>query len=341
MAWLSDGTGLIVTGRSDESQDVKQLWSVSYPGGESTPLTHDYNDYYGVSRTNDSRKLITLALGRTANLWLTSIKNDAQSQQISFGGDDGYGVSWTPNGRVVYSSNAGGNPDIWIMNNDGGDRRQLTDDEHADSDPVVSPDGLSIVFTSTRTGGRHLWIMDIDGRNQRQLTNGTGELTPAFAADGRSVWYYSFNAGMGSLWQIPIDSGPASLAATGVPRFPVASPDGKWIAFAYRAEGTSENKIAVVPASTPKSQPRIIDPVKGARSPGPMRWTRDSQALTYIVQKKGVGNLWMQPLDSSPAKQLTNFGENRVYAFDWARDGDKLICARGSATGYVVMLTRE
>jgi serine/threonine protein kinase/Tol biopolymer transport system component len=341
MAWLSDGTGLIVTGRSDESQDVKQLWSVSYPGGESTPLTHDYNDYYGVSRTNDSRKLITLALGRTADLWLTSIKNDAQSQQISFGGDDGYGVSWTPNDRVVYSSNAGGNPDIWIMNKDGGDRRQLTDDEHADSDPVVSPDGLSIVFTSTRTGGRHLWRMDIDGRNQRQLTNGTGELSPAFSADGKSVWYYSFNAGMGSLWQKPIDSGQATVAVTGVPRFPAASPDGKWIAFAYRAEGTTENKIAVVPASTPKSQPRIIDPVRGARSPGPLRWTRDSQALTYIVQKNGVGNLWMQPPGSAPAKQITNFGENRVYAFDWARDGDKLVCARGSAAGYVVMLTRE
>ncbi|HMJ25047.1 MAG TPA: protein kinase, partial [Pyrinomonadaceae bacterium] len=340
-AWLSDGTGLIITGRSDESQDVKQLWNVTYPLGECTPLTHDYNDYYGVSRSNDSQTLITLALGRTANLWLTSTRNEAQSQQISFGADDGYGLSWTPDDRIVYSSNAGGNPDIWIMNSDGGGRRQLTDNEHADSDPAVSPDGHLIVFTSTRTGGRHLWLMDIDGRNQRQLTNGTGELTPAFAFDGKSVWYYSFNAGLGSLWQIPIDSGQPSVAATGVPRFPAASPDGKWIAFAYRAEGSTENKIAVAPAATPKSPSRIFDPVKGARSPGPIRWTRDSQALTYIVQKQGVGNLWMQPLDSGPARSVTKFAEDRVYAFDWARDGEHLVCARGSAAGYVVMLTRK
>jgi serine/threonine protein kinase/Tol biopolymer transport system component len=340
-AWLPNGTGLIVTARVDESQDVKQLWRISYPSGDYAPLTNDYNDYYGVSLSSDGQRLITLALGRTASLWTTSIVEGALPQQLSFGSDDGYGLSWTSQNEIVYGSNAGGNPDIWIMNHDGSNRRQLTDDPHSDTDPAVSPNGMELVFTSTRTGGRHLWAMDTAGRSQRQLSNGTGELTPAFTADGKELLYYSFNAGVGALWRVTLHDGNGSVIATGTPRFPAASPDGQWLAFAYRVEGSTENKIAIVRADDPKSVVRIFDPVKGARSPGPLRWTRDSQALSYIVQRKGVGNIWIQPLNSSTARQVTNFTENRIYAFDWSPHGEQLACARGDAAGYVVMLTLQ
>jgi Tol biopolymer transport system component len=47
--WVPDGNGFIMTGREDKSYDNKQLWYVSYPDGRITRLTHDFNDYFGVS----------------------------------------------------------------------------------------------------------------------------------------------------------------------------------------------------------------------------------------------------------------------------------------------------
>lgn len=338
-SWLADGSAVIMTARKHESQDNKQLWRVSYPTQEATQLINDFNDYFGVSLSKDGKNLITVAINRAADLWIAELNSPHVSpQQISFGNDDGYGVGWLTNDRIVYGSNAGGNPDIWVMNKDGNDRQQLTTDEHADTDPAVSPDGRYIVFVSNRTGGRHIWGMDADGHNQRQLTQGAGELTPVITPDGKYLLYYSFNSGVASLWKMPLNGGEPVVMETGAPRFPAVSPDGEWLATAYRPEGTTTNKIGVVPFNNPSATPRVFEPVAGARSPGPLRWTRDNQALTYIVNRQGVSNIWKQPFNNGVAEQITNFIDNRIYSFDWSPAGHKIVCARGDLLSHVLLL---
>ncbi len=71
----------------------------------------------------------------------------------------------------------------------------------------------------------------------------------------------------------------------------------------------------------------------------PIRWTHDGSALTYIVNRGGVSNIWIQPLDGSPARQLTDFKSDRIFSFDWSRDGKWLALSRGPEQRDVVVMS--
>ena len=171
LAWISDGSGLIVA--ASVQLGVYQLWYVSFPGGEAKRITDDPNSYYGVSLTSDSKTLTTVQTDVTSSIWVVQPGPASQARQITPGKYDGrYGVGWSPDGRVVYQSFASGNDDIWIMNADGTGQRQLTFNPGVDDRPSVTPDGRYIVFNSERTGRFNIWRMTIDGNDQVQLTTG-------------------------------------------------------------------------------------------------------------------------------------------------------------------------
>ena len=69
-----------------------------------------------------------------------------------------------------------------------------------------------------------------------------------------------------------------------------------------------------------------------------IRWTADSKSLTYVDHRGGVDNLWTQPIDGSPAKQITEFKDSRIFSFDWSSDG-RLLASRGVQTNDVVLIT--
>ncbi|HEX4949744.1 MAG TPA: protein kinase [Blastocatellia bacterium] len=336
-AWLTKGSTIYMVARENTKQENRQLYAVSYPKGKVQQITHDNNDYYGISISQDGHAFTTLAGTRQAKLYIVNLK-DAPSQiyQLTTGGDDGFGVAWLNDREIVFGSNATGNPDLWKINRNQNIRTQLTKVAQADIDPAISPDGKFIVFTSNRTGAKHVWRMNINGENQQQLTFGTGEATPVVTRDGKSVLFYTAGAGISQLQQIPLQGGTAEVLREGVPRFPAQSPNGEWLAFAYRPPGGTVNKIGVVRFAQPSAVPQVFDPVAGARSPGPIKWMGDS-GFAYIVTREGISNLWSQSLKGGPARPLTAFQEHEIYAFDFAPDGKEVVCARGEEHRHVVL----
>ena len=71
----------------------------------------------------------------------------------------------------------------------------------------------------------------------------------------------------------------------------------------------------------------------------PIRWTASGDALTYVRTKDGVSNLWSQPIDGRPARQITNFTSGMIWRHAWSRDGKYLALARGNFSVDAVMLT--
>ena len=71
----------------------------------------------------------------------------------------------------------------------------------------------------------------------------------------------------------------------------------------------------------------------------PPRWTADSRALTYVVTNAGVSNIWLQPINGDAPRQLTTFKSDRIFSFDWSRDGKQLLVARGMVTSDVVLIS--
>ena len=67
---------------------------------------------------------------------------------------------------------------------------------------------------------------------------------------------------------------------------------------------------------------RLLDP-NPALTDG-ARFTPDGKALVYPITQQGVDNLWMQPLDGSAGRQLTNFKSDQIFGVQFSPDGKNL-----------------
>jgi Tol biopolymer transport system component len=249
--------------------------------------------------------------------------------------DSSEGMSWTPDGKILYRSIASGNWDIWSIDPDAGQARQLTVDPATDLHPSASPDGRYVVFASDRSGTFNIWRMERDGGNPIPLTRGTEEFFPQVSPDGRWLIYQrGLKAGeKATLWKVSIDGGePQSLGDEYLAR-PAISPDGAWIASYYRKPGEPP-RVALLPFTGGKP----VNEFSGSPVPRIIRWIPDGRALTYIEDRDGVSNLWMQPLDGGPARPVTHFTTEQIFDFDWSRDGKRLAYSRGAVTNDIVMI---
>jgi Tol biopolymer transport system component len=61
--------------------------------------------------------------------------------------------------------------------------------------------------------------------------------------------------------------------------------------------------------------------------------------VLYIDTRDGVSNIWSQPLDGGSPKRITDFKTDRIFSFDWSKDGKQLALSRGTQTSDVVFLT--
>jgi len=114
---------------------------------------------------------------------------------------------------------------------------------------------------------------------------------------------------------------------------PVVSPDGTLIAGDY--SDSSERFLAVIPFGGGEIVKKFELYPNG---PGPVSWTPDGRALTLVVTRNDVSNLWSQPLDGPP-KQLTNFKDQQIYSHARSRDGKKLALSRGVVNRDVVLIS--
>jgi Tol biopolymer transport system component len=128
LAWLSDGSGLIING-SNQTSGSSQIWRLSYPDGETRRITNDVIDYTGVSLTRDSTAFVTVMHAHPKqNIWVSPVQDPKQAKQIPL---EAGTISWTPDGKIAYDSYANGNWDIWITDKGQSNARQLTlDDPH-------------------------------------------------------------------------------------------------------------------------------------------------------------------------------------------------------------------
>jgi hypothetical protein len=59
----------------------------------------------------------------------------------------------------------------------------------------------------------------------------------------------------------------------------------------------------------------------------------------FVVKKKGVGNIWSQPINGGKPVQITHFSEDEIYFFSLAPDGKSLACVRGRAISDAVLVS--
>jgi serine/threonine protein kinase/Tol biopolymer transport system component len=337
-AWMPDGHGLLLLDVGSASNFTRpQIVFVSYPEGKLSPVTRDANSYSSLSVGSNGQVLATVLEEDHWNLAVMSATLDASEARPIGPANTGTNFTWTRDGRLVYDKDG---TLSWINADSGAKGVFPTEPDSASANPSACSDGRYLVFdhrTRAANGSRNIWRADAGGGNLKQLSNGKLDQWPVCSPDGR--WVYYLGGASGYLMRAPIDGG-ASQQLTDLPasQFGV-SPDGATLAFVDidHANG-HEEKLTVVEADTGKVRTSLkCDRTAG----GLVRYTPDGKALVYVFREKGVENLWQQPLDGSPGKQVTSFKSEHIYDFHWSFDGSRLALVQGHTDSDVVLMREQ
>lgn len=334
--WLTDG--LIVTA-SESSTGPLQLWHVSLANGMSARITRDLNSYRYPSLAADGTKLAVIQNHSVSNIW-TAGESIAGAKQIISEAGRFNEIIWMPDGRIAYTSNAGGTSDIWTMNADGSDVRQLTMGANARLGLAVTVDEKHFVFAAERDGKYNLWRVGIDGSNLTRITDGQGEYYPQCTPDGRWIIYQS-GGNYPTLRKMPVGGGASEAITTTTASRPTVSPDGKFVAYHYLDSSFEKSRwgIGVIRLEDGERIKRFDFPPTVVERL--VKWTRDGTAIAFLNSPGSIPNIWLQPIDGSAPKPLTDFPSDNIIAFNWTADGSQLAVIRGVETSDVLLIDRS
>lgn len=340
IVWTPDGAGILLAGRDLETK-LFQLWFVSYPDGQRRRITNDLSGYGGVSVTGDGQTLVSVQNARSSSLWVVTRGDNSSGRKITFetGRDEGLsGITWTTDGRIIHSQRIAGTAnDLWSINADGSNSFQVTNNAGRNFYPNVTHDGRFIVFISDRTGRNEVWRMDIDGRNPVQLTNsGPVSTNPSVSSDNKWVFYQRTTDS--TIWKTSMDGGePIQLTKTNSTR-PLVSPRGDVFVCQLGESGSNDPPRLAVISVNGGDPVRTLDFPAVLKS-GLVQWDATGDSLIYRDSRNRVDNLWSQPLNGGPPKQLTDFSSEQIFGFSWSQDGKNVVLARGRQGSDVVKIT--
>ena len=343
VAWLPDGSGLIINAREEASAPdlAVQIWHVPLTGGEPRRITNDLNTYWSLDLSADGHTVMALQMQQSSSLWVAPVENPSAAVQVTRGTidrlDGANGLSLAADGRLIYVTRLGSKRDLWSIKTDGSGLKQLTDEPHKDMSPVVTPDGRYIVFASTRDGAPRIWRADADGRNPTRLTHGSYDTGPLCSPDGQWVIYSTFVDGkVPQLRKVPIAGGDPTVLTDEYALYPAISPDGKTIAYYYMDMKGAERRRLI----------KLIAAEDGARIktlPAPknfglvLRWHPKGDALSY--RDGQATGIWRLPLDGTPTSQLIHLSGDHLYDFCYSPDGRQLAYASGPDLSDVILIT--
>ena len=350
--WMPDSSGLVVSYHRDIGFVARsQLGFISNPTGQFRTITNDTNDYQTLSLSADGKTLVTVQQRTTQTLYVTPAAGStaiapnpprAQSRGAAMFG-------WASNGDIYF----GDESNLLRMSADGSNKTTLLSEPSAQ---IIQPTGCSggryIVFVWANHAASkkvNIWRVNTDGSNPKQLTEGTIDVGPSCSPDGEWVYYESLDSLQ--VKQVAIDGGtpqivPGSALPGGLVAIPPpgVSPDGKLLAFLATStdQKTPIGKIVLVPLHAgPKVKVRFLDPdprIAQSTRRTDIKFTPNGKALVYAIREKGTDNLWVQPLDGSPGRQITNFPADVIQTFQFSLDGKSLGVMRTRIESDIVLL---
>ena len=337
IAWHPTGDSLIVLG-TDSALIEGRVYEIAYPTGEVRQLTNDLISHFGVSVTADGKSVVTGERYARSAVWVSPDLKPENAKQVMPSTGDTWGFSWAPDDRIVYVSDQTGYTEVWIMNADGSDPRPLTNDRVFKSTPFVSPDGRFVVYTSSINGGE-IDRINLDGSGLTSLTKSVGADNPHVSADGQWVLYSAYVGGIPHVMRVSINGGNEKILADYPSNEPRYSNDGKWIACLVLVENSLQwNRLAIIPAEggTPVKTFDLPKTINTGRGPV---WTPDDKGITLVNAPGEKQNLWLQSIDGSPGRAMTDFENPGIARRDYSRDGKRIAIVRAEGISNAIMIT--
>jgi hypothetical protein len=307
---------------------VADAMAAAHQKGITHRETNDLGSYVDVSLTAARDSFVTTKTDRRVAIWVsdgsgTNPKEVVPATQSS--GTSDY-VTWAGD-RLLFTSTSGGHRSISSVSPDDGTAQEIVTQA---AFPTTTADGRTVVFRSTHRARQGLWKMTDGGRPARLWGGSTN--WPSVARDDRSVVFIAVTGGLQTLWTVSIAGGsPVQLTkrfATGL----TLSPDGKTLGFGTRDD---QGRAGYAICNLPDCASIRLLPPRADGSSTRIAWAADS-GLLYVAGTPQ--NLWVEPLDGRPRRQLTHFTDDRQSAAAaFSRDGTRLAIARTTQTSDIVL----
>jgi Tol biopolymer transport system component len=148
-----------------------------------------------------------------------------------------------------------------------------------------------LAFVGGRKGNNDIYVISVAGGTEVRLTTTPGKDDgPDYSADGRSIYFNSYQAGHMQIWRMDADgSHPVQLTSDAYSNwFPHPSPDGKWIVFLSfledQADSHPANKnvmLRLMPAAG--GEPRTLAKFMGGQGTiNVPSWAPDSKRFAFV-----------------------------------------------------------
>ena len=362
IVWLPDSRWLLTNYQEKGPSYFRpQIGLVSRGGGPIQPVTRDTNGYQTLTLSADAKTAATVQLKivRSLSVFPNSGGPGMTPSEPLAQAANPRSVAWTTDGKLLISDAQS----IQQMNRDGSQPTTILNDPNSWVVDLARCGDRYIIFSWMFHGGTNragIWRANADGSNPIQLSKGTFDYYPACSPDGKWA-YFGGLAGGSFTKRVSTDGGaPEPVPGADIPGMygigagQAISPDGKLLVVNVELSppgdaGSVMSMLAVTniePGAAPSSRLLKPDPrIAGGGGVGSftnaMTFTPDGKSIAYIVREKGVDNIYAQPLDGSPGRQLTNFSTERIAEFEWSPDGKTLAVVRTHNTSDVVLLREK
>ena len=357
IAWSTDGRWLFTVYRAVQPQIMpnQQIGAYSYPEGKFRPVTNDALSYDSAVFSADGRTLATVQSQDEGELDLLPAKGTGAPvavpgiprQQIMPGFD------WASDGDLLVSQGIR----LVKMHPDGSNAATILSDSKSFIPGVSSCGSDSLALLWLLHGDKRdmgPWRAKLDGTAQTPFGPRSSAVEWNCSPDGNWIYVYDRLVHQ-DVSRMPATGGqPESLPGTAFPdsiwMASALSPDGKTFAeFVERESPGSQsygNVIALFDAEkNAASHPRYLVVVS---DPAPkfhadycnseFHFTPDGKALAFVTSRKGVDNVWIQPLDGSKGREITNFTSQEIWGFNWSPGDRRLAVLRHQTQSDVILL---
>jgi serine/threonine protein kinase/dipeptidyl aminopeptidase/acylaminoacyl peptidase len=355
-AWAPDGRGIFVAylPRGEHLSVQTQIGLFSYPDGAFRSITNDLTDHSSLSLSADghtlaavqketSTQIVLMAPGGTGPL--TPMPGIATRENLP-------SFSWTGDGQLLISHG-----DRLIRQHADGTQSTtiLSDPAAWISDPISCDNDRWIALNWMVHGegnANQIWRTNPDGSGAVPITSGEFGSLWGCSPDGK--WLYFSDQVTNGILRVPAGGGkpelvpganpPNSLMSQATP-----SPDGKTLAIftglLNPETKTYSNRIVLASLDSGVRNLDLAPALKAVfHSKGPpssagFHFSPDGKSIAFVIEEAGVDNIWMQPVDGSKGRKLTNFNDSEsIQDFRWSPDGKTLALLRFSSVSDVVLL---
>jgi dipeptidyl aminopeptidase/acylaminoacyl peptidase len=259
---------------------VSQLWQVPVGGGWPAQLTFTTDSVRG-GFYNPRRNEILFSMDRGGNEQTQLYRLRGVAGNTDHGLGDGWDYEdltrrpqavhhfggWSHDGDAfAFSANRDdpGRFDVYVQKPGDPDARLLDKGPGGYYQPVGwSPDDKSLLVSRVESNdNQDLYVIEVDTGKARRLTPHDGDAqyqSPAWSADGKSVYCVSTHGGRDLLALARIDLDTGKLKYVETPEHEVeavaASPQGRWLAWRLNVEGKSELRLRDLKANQTRTWP--------------------------------------------------------------------------------------